>query len=98
MLSCAHRIHSRVFRLITELIETQEELYALEAKQSSSGTGSGAVTTDDATSEDAAAIKAKYEQEIETLKKQTAQQQIEYNRLSDELANATGSVSSKRVD
>lgn len=34
----------------------------------------------------------------EVLKKQTAQQQAEYNRLSDELAKATGNVSSKRED
>lgn len=34
----------------------------------------------------------------ETLKKQTQQQQQEYNRLSDELAKATGNVSNKRAD
>ena len=43
-------------------------------------------------------MEKKYKLEIETLKKQTSQQQQEYNRLSDELAKATGNVSNKRTD
>ena len=36
--------------------------------------------------------------EVETLKKQVQQQQVEYNRLSDELAKAQSAVSDKKSD
>ncbi|KIS69880.1 uncharacterized protein UMAG_02396 [Mycosarcoma maydis] len=75
-------ILSRSYSLILDLINTQEELVALKkgAKTSSSG----------------ADIEKKYLTEIDTLKKQAKQQQEEYNRLSDELAKATGNTSTKK--
>lgn len=39
---------------------------------------------------------AKSHPSTDTLKKQTKQQQEEYNRLSDELAKATGNTSTKK--
>ncbi|PWZ01496.1 hypothetical protein BCV70DRAFT_198929 [Testicularia cyperi] len=75
-------ILSRTYSLILDLINTQEELVALKKGAKTAGTG--------------ADIEKKYQQEIETLKKQTKQQQQEYNRLSDELAKATGNTSTKK--
>ncbi|KDN48215.1 B-cell receptor-associated 31-like protein [Tilletiaria anomala UBC 951] len=75
-------ILSRTYSLILDLINVQEELVALKK-------GGAALTPSG---------EQKYKTEIETLKKQTAQQQKEYNRLSDELAKATGNVSDKRKD
>ncbi|CDU24189.1 uncharacterized protein SPSC_02818 [Sporisorium scitamineum] len=75
-------ILSRTYSLILDLINTQEELVAL--KKGAKGSGSGAD------------VEKKYLTEIDTLKKQTKQQQEEYNRLSDELAKATGNVSTKK--
>ncbi|ETS60889.1 endoplasmic reticulum protein [Moesziomyces aphidis] len=75
-------ILSRTYSLILDLINTQEELVALKKGSKTTGTG--------------ADIEKKYLQEIDTLKKQTKQQQQEYNRLSDELAKATGNVSTKK--
>ncbi|CBQ71138.1 conserved hypothetical protein [Sporisorium reilianum SRZ2] len=75
-------ILSRTYSLILDLINTQEELVAL--KKGAKGSASGAD------------IEKKYLTEIDTLKKQTKQQQDEYNRLSDELAKATGNVSTKK--
>ncbi|EPQ30653.1 uncharacterized protein PFL1_01554 [Pseudozyma flocculosa PF-1] len=76
-------ILSRTYSLILDLINTQEELVALKK----GGKASGASGSD---------IEKKYQTEIDTLKKQTKQQQEEYNRLSDELAKATGNVSTKK--
>ncbi|KAJ1020014.1 hypothetical protein NDA16_004295 [Ustilago loliicola] len=75
-------ILSRTYSLILDLINTQEELVALKKGAKTSGSG--------------ADIEKKYLTEIDTLKKQTKQQQQEYNRLSDELAKATGNVSTKK--
>ncbi|CCF54287.1 hypothetical protein NDA18_002432 [Ustilago nuda] len=75
-------ILSRTYSLILDLINTQEELVALKKGAKTSGSD--------------ADIEKKYLTEIDTLKKQTKQQQQEYNRLSDELAKATGSVSTKK--
>merc|ERR1712032_437664 len=77
-------ILSRTYSLLLDLINAQEELAALKK-----GGAKGALSGD---------AEKKYKLEIETLKKQTSQQQQEYNRLSDELAKATGSVSDKRKD
>ncbi|SAM68012.1 related to B-cell receptor-associated protein and related proteins [Ustilago bromivora] len=75
-------ILSRTYSLILDLINTQEELVALKKGAKTSGSD--------------ADIEKKYLTEIDTLKKQTKQQQQEYNRLSDELAKALGSVSTKK--
>ncbi|KAJ1031511.1 hypothetical protein NDA13_001902 [Ustilago tritici] len=75
-------ILSRTYSLILDLINTQEELVALKKGAKTSGSD--------------ADIEKKYLTEIDTLKKQTKQQQQEYNRLSDELAKATGNVSTKK--
>ncbi|KAN0065549.1 Endoplasmic reticulum transmembrane protein 3 [Thecaphora frezii] len=75
-------ILSRTYSLILDLINTQEELVALKK----SGKASSASTSE---------LEKKYQRDIETLKQQTKQQQEEYNRLSDELAKATGNVSNK---
>lgn len=75
-------ILSRTYSLILDLINTQEELVALKKGSKISGS--------------AADIEKKYQTQIENLKKQTKQQQEEYNRLSDELAKATGNTSTKK--
>ena len=75
-------ILSRTYSLILDLINAQEELVALKKGGKTSGSG--------------ADIEKKYLTEIDTLKKQTKQQQEEYNRLSDELAKATGTTSTKK--
>lgn len=82
-------ILSRTYSLITELISTQEELVA--AKK---GGGSSAVTSSSAGSAEAEKLRV----QLDNLKKQSDQQQKEYNRLADELAAAKGQKPSTRSD
>ena len=78
-----HRILSRTYTLITELIQTQDELVAAKGGSTSSGG-----------SDESKQLKT----QLENLKKQTSQQQQEYNRLADELAAAKGEKSVSKKD
>ncbi|PWN21008.1 B-cell receptor-associated 31-like protein [Microstroma glucosiphilum] len=83
-------ILSRTYSLITELITTQEELVAAKGGSSSASS----VSKGGASSSEAEKLKV----QLDNLKKQTAQQQTEYNRLADELAAAKGQSQSSRSD
>ncbi|CAO1634380.1 unnamed protein product [Sympodiomycopsis kandeliae] len=83
-------ILSRTYSLITELISTQEEL--VSAKKGS------APTTGATSSASGSAEAEKLRVQLDNLKKQTEQQQKEYNRLADELAAAKGQKASNRSD
>lgn len=83
-------ILSRTYSLITELISTQEEL--VSAKK---GQAPGASAT---ASAGGSAEAEKLRVQLDNLKKQSDQQQKEYNRLADELAAAKGQKPSTRSD
>jgi len=90
---------TRVFAIILDLIETQDQYAKLKQQQTSTNSRST-----DAQAKEIEDLKKKLDAseqksvDFEILKKQAGQQNVEYNRLADEHNKATGSVSDKRKD
>ncbi|CAO1616215.1 unnamed protein product [Parajaminaea phylloscopi] len=93
-------ILSRTYSLITELIQTQEELVQAKGSGSSSAGKAGSTSASSSSSSSAALEKenASLKAQLENVKKQASQNQQEYNRLADELSAAKGQSPSSKKD
>lgn len=92
-------ILTRCFYIILDLIHTQEQYAKL--KQTTAGKSSSGIADQNKQIEDLKKKLADSEsknRDFETLKKQSGQNQKEYDRLADQYNKATGSVSDKRKD
>ncbi|KJA17880.1 hypothetical protein HYPSUDRAFT_45885 [Hypholoma sublateritium FD-334 SS-4] len=93
---------TRTFYIILDLIHTQEEYAKLKKATASSSRSTGAQSEDQA--KEIAALKKevekaqKQQRDFEILKKQSAQNNAEYDRLATELNDLSGNKSNKRVD
>ncbi|EIM84386.1 endoplasmic reticulum protein [Stereum hirsutum FP-91666 SS1] len=92
---------TRTFYIIQELIHTQEEYGKLKNATSSKSRGDLASGDQSKQIEDLKrqlAESQKSGRDFETLKKQSAQQAAEYDRLAEQYNKETGKTSNKRVD
>jgi len=93
---------TRTFYIILDLIHTQEEYAKLKKATASSSRSTGA-QSEDQTKEIASLKKEvekaqKQQRDFDILKKQSAQNNAEYDRLATELNDLSGNKSNKRVD
>ncbi|GFZ45038.1 hypothetical protein JCM24511_02764 [Saitozyma sp. JCM 24511] len=94
-------ILARVFYIVLDFIHVQEDFSALQQKVAKQSGASGeAEELRKRINELEAELRASQakDRDFETLKKQAAQQGVEYNRLADAHNAATGSVSDKKAD
>ncbi|RSH87969.1 uncharacterized protein EHS24_000492 [Apiotrichum porosum] len=94
-------ILSRVFYILLDFINVQEEYNTLQAKTAK---GSGVVGENEELRKRVKELEGQVktyqaaDRDFETLKKQADQQASEYNRLADEHIKATGAFSNKKAD
>jgi len=89
---------TRVFAIVLDLIETQDQYAKLKQQISTNSRPTEAQVKEIEELKRKLAASEKKSVDFETLKKQAEQQNAEYNRLADEYNKSTGSVSDKRKD
>jgi len=89
---------TRVFAIVLDLIETQDQYAKLKQEVSSNSRPNGSQVKEVEDLKVKLATAEKKSRDFDTLKKQADQQAAEYNRLADKYNAATGSVSDKRRD
>jgi len=87
---------TRTFYIVLDLIHAQEEYAKLKAQVGDKAGSDSQKTITDLQAK-VKLLEAK-DRDFETLKKQSKQQQAEYDRLATQLNQATGQVSNKRFD